>query len=167
MCFIFFKSQVNLFNKKDNILRLTNYVVTILVALILVSCDTMEEKKETSEQTPGNSPGNMDNPHNFSGNETGDADAERLMKEAMSSYESYKGNTSEETKEVAIKKNMEAAMYLMYDAQLPPKDKYKPALKHFRIVLKLDPNHEEAKVNMDKIVEIYEQMGKPVPETEI
>ena len=148
-------------------IRLTNYVITLLLTFVLVSCDTMEEKKETSDQTPGNSPGNMDNPHNFSGEETGDADAERLMKEAMTSYDSYKENTSDETKEIAIKKNMEAAMYLMYDAQLPPRDKYKPALKHFRIVLKLDPDNSEAKVNMDKIVEIYEQMGKPVPETEI
>ena len=68
---------------------------------------------------------------------------------------------------ILVLPNMEAAMYLMYDAQLPPKDKYKPALKHFRIVLKLDPGNEEAKVNKDKIEEIYEQMGKPVPETEI
>lgn len=148
-------------------IRFANYVITVLIALVLVSCDTMEEKKETSDQTPGNTPGNLDNPHNFSGSETGDVDAERLMKEAMASFESYNENTSEETKEVAIKKNMEAAMYLMYDAQLPPKDKYKPALKHFRIVLKLDPGNEEAKVNKDKIEEIYEQMGKPVPETEI
>ena len=148
-------------------IRLTNYVIALLLSFVLVSCDTMEEKKETSGQTPGNTPGNMDNPHNFSGDETGDADAERLMKEAIANYDSYKENNSEETKEIAIKKNMEAAMYLMYDAQLPPKDKYKPALKHFRIVLKLDPGNEEAKVNKEKIEEIYEQMGKPVPETEI
>lgn len=145
--------------------------------ITLTSCDQMEDREtvekelqdKMNSQTQENHDGHDHNApgHTHDGETVGDSEADRLMKEADVSYTSYKETKSDNAKSDVIKKSMDAGMYLMYDAQLPPKDKYKPALKYFRIVLSLDPGHEEAKVNKDKIEEIYEQMGKPIPETEI
>lgn len=41
---------------------------------------------------------------------------------------------------------------------------YKFALRDFRRALRYDPNNEEARAKQDQIVEIYQQMGRPVPE---
>ena len=145
------------------------YLIVLMIvftASIFTSCDQMKEKQDMPETTSGsNKLDENKDPHEMQSE--GDADADRLMKEADSEYNTYKETPNDNTKAAAVKKSMEAAMYLMYDAQLSPRDKYKPALKYFRIVLKLDPGNEEAKVNKDKIEEIYEQMGKPIPETEI
>lgn len=146
------------------------YIIALMlvftVSTMLTSCDQMKEK-QGDQLTPETSSDKLEekNPHEM--NSEGDAQADRLMKEADTDYNAYKETPNDNTKAAAVKKSMEAAMYLMYDAQLPPRDKYKPALKYFRIVLKLDPDNAEAKVNKEKIEEIYESMGKPIPETEI
>jgi hypothetical protein len=36
-------------------------------------------------------------------------------------------------------------------------------LGDFRRVLKYEPDNEEARAKMDQIIEIYHQLGKPVP----
>lgn len=46
---------------------------------------------------------------------------------------------------------------------LPPKVKYRAALRLYREVLKVDPTNHEAKNNSDMIVSIYKQMRRPVP----
>jgi tetratricopeptide (TPR) repeat protein len=54
--------------------------------------------------------------------------------------------------------------YFMYNEQLPPRQKYRPALKQYRAVLKYEPGHKDA-ANKIKVIEtIYKQMGMPVPE---
>lgn len=134
----------------------------------------MEEKKPTV--TPGNQTPNQtqngqqdgtQNPHgNFDSKTTGTGDqqAENLKKQAEDSYAAYKSEQSDYNKQDAINKNMAAGMYYTYDADLPPKDKYKPALRFFRVVLELEPENKDAKVNKEKIEEIYTMMGKPVPQ---
>lgn len=52
--------------------------------------------------------------------------------------------------------------FLMNDT-LSPKVKYPNALKHYREVLKLDPNNQDAKDNAQQIVDIYKMMGREVP----
>jgi hypothetical protein len=150
------------------------YIIALMLvftaSMLFVSCDQMQEKqneKQGDQMTPETSSDKLEekSPHEM--NSEGDAQADRLMKEADTEYTAYKETPNDDTKSATVKKSMDAAMYLMYDAQLPPRDKYKPALKYFRIVLKLDPGNEEAKVNKEKIEEIYESMGKPIPETEI
>lgn len=150
------------------------YIIALMLvftaSVMLTSCDKMQEtnnENQDSNVTPETSSDKLEekNPHEM--NSEGDAQADRLMKEADVEYTAYKETPNDDTKSAAVKKSMDAAMYLMYDAQLPPRDKYKPALKYFRIVLKLDPANEEAKINKEKIEEIYESMGKPIPETEI
>jgi hypothetical protein len=41
---------------------------------------------------------------------------------------------------------------------------YKFALRDFRRTLRYDPNNAEARDKQDQIVQIYQQMGRPVPE---
>lgn len=54
--------------------------------------------------------------------------------------------------------------YYMYNEQLPPRQKYRPALKQYRTVLKYDPNNKDAATKIKVIETIYKQMGMPVPE---
>jgi hypothetical protein len=51
----------------------------------------------------------------------------------------------------------------MFEANLPSKKKYRPALARYRRVLELDPSNKEAKENKEQIEEIYESMGMPIP----
>ena len=41
---------------------------------------------------------------------------------------------------------------------------YKFALRDFRIALRYDPQNEEARAKQDQIVQIYQSLGRPVPE---
>lgn len=75
----------------------------------------------------------------------------------------YKKTKSEADKNECILKQMTAANYLMFEADLNPKDKYKPALFRYRRVLEIDPNNQEASVNKSQIEDIYQSMGKPIP----
>jgi hypothetical protein len=52
----------------------------------------------------------------------------------------------------------------MFDANLSPKKKYRPALQRYRKVLELDPSNKEAKENKQQIEDIYKSMGMPVPD---
>ncbi len=47
---------------------------------------------------------------------------------------------------------------------LGPKDKYPAALRYYREALALNPTHEDALKNAKMIEEIYQSMGRPIPE---
>jgi hypothetical protein len=138
-------------------------IFTLLVAF--AGCSKMEEKKPMVTPGTQNQEGTQ-NPHGFDSKKDSAADnqAEVLKKQAEDSYAAYKNEKSDYNKMDAINKNLAAGMYYTYDADLPPKDKYKPALKFFRVVLELEPDNKDAKVNKEKIEEIYTMMGKPVPQ---
>ena len=159
-------------------MRIMRVLLVFAVVLLFAGCDKMEDPKDVNKELSrqneehGDKHGSSDN--GSKGDDSyahpdasGDKNTEGLMKDADETYGKYKEDDSDGNKEAALKKNYEAAMYFMYDANLPPKDKYRPALKLFRRVLAMDPNYEEAKINKDKIEEIYEMMGKPIPETEL
>jgi tetratricopeptide (TPR) repeat protein len=63
---------------------------------------------------------------------------------------------------------LEAAVKFGHESMMSPsldtKVKYKQALKVYREVLALDPENKVAKQESDLIVQIYESMGRPVPE---
>ncbi|MBS1550519.1 MAG: hypothetical protein JST15_00440 [Bacteroidetes bacterium] len=111
-------------------------------------------------------------PHGFSSenktqtnNEaTGNKTADIIIKEADEADAKYRSSKSAADKEVCIEKHILAANYLMFEADLPPKDKYKPALIRYRRVLELDPSNMEAAQNKKQIEDIYESMGKPIPQ---
>ncbi|MFZ1323173.1 MAG: hypothetical protein WAT71_16570 [Ignavibacteria bacterium] len=92
-----------------------------------------------------------------------DEGANKLIQEADAADAAYKKTKSENDKETCVKMQLKAANYLMFDADLPPKDKYKPALQRYRRVLELDPGNQEAMANKQQIEEIYQSMGKPIP----
>ena len=129
----------------------------LFTTLILTGCDKMEEPKPLSETNTGD-------PHSHVNEE--DRSPE-LEKAANQSYETFTNDKSETNKDAAIKANLEAGIYFMYDAPLPPREKYRPALKFFRRVLDMEPNNEDAKINKEKIEEIYEMMGMEIPKTEL
>lgn len=87
-----------------------------------------------------------------------------LTKEADEADAKFKKTGAAGDKSACIEKQMAAANYLMFEADLPPKDKYKPALQRYRRVLELDPKNDEAITNKKQIEDIYISMGKPIPE---
>jgi tetratricopeptide (TPR) repeat protein len=77
-----------------------------------------------------------------------------------------KAETAEKSgdKDAQIKSYMEFANYMMFTANVPPRAKYRPALKMYRKVLALDPKNDEAIKNKAQIEEIYKMMGRDVPQ---
>jgi lipoprotein NlpI len=154
-------------------------LILFFAAIVLSGCSKMEEKKQN--QTDNKSPmNNMQNPHtkgdvqedtkNKSGDMTDmapetstDEKAEKLVKEADDMENSYKKNNTEQNKKELIEKHMAAGNYLMFEAKLSPKKKYGPALKQFKRVLELDPSNQDAMNNKAQIEDIYNSMGRPIP----
>lgn len=152
-----------------------------LFAALIAGCSKMEEKKPGSENTKTNTQnqqGNMQDPHSqmppnhpdvnqgnnktdMAGDDAKDPKADELSKGAYDFENNYKKDNS--VKNQLIEKHMAAGNYLMFEANLSPKKKYKPALMHYRRVLELDPNNAEAQRNKAQIEEIYESMGRPIP----
>jgi len=52
----------------------------------------------------------------------------------------------------------------MNDPDLPPRIKYRTALKYLRRALTLNPTHAKAQADRQAIEEIYQSMGMPIPE---
>ena len=153
--------------------------MTLFVAL-LAGCSKMEDKKSNTENKtmPPVKPGS-ENPHqtmppsdqgdmtksdktDMATDEAQDKKADELSKGAYDFENNYKKDNN--LKKELIAKHMTAGNYLMFEANLSPKKKYKPALKHYRRVLELDPSNVEAQRNKTQIEEIYTSMGRPIPQ---
>lgn len=67
-------------------------------------------------------------------------------------------------KQSLISAHMKYGNFYMFNDSLAPREKYPQALKQYRAVLKLDESHKDANENAKQIIEIYEMMGRPVPE---
>lgn len=52
----------------------------------------------------------------------------------------------------------------MYNENLPPRQKYAPALRQYRAVLAVDPGNKDAAGKVKLIENIYKQMGRPIPQ---
>lgn len=94
----------------------------------------------------------------------GDEKADQVQKTADDADAKYMKSKSDADKNDAVLKQLTAANYLMFEANLSPKKKYKPALKRYRRVLELDPSNKEAADNKKQIEDIYQSMGMPIPE---
>ncbi|MBY0502810.1 MAG: hypothetical protein K2X03_02805 [Bryobacteraceae bacterium] len=53
---------------------------------------------------------------------------------------------------------------IMFNEQLPPRQKYAPALRSFRKALEYDKTNAKAKANIKTIEDIYTSMGRPIPQ---
>ena len=153
--------------------------ILISSAFVFYSCtkEVPKEMQNTNKQDPTSSQ-NMPNDSihrnlqkTDQGNPSGDVSqknedpkADGLTKEADDADAKYMKTKSDSDRKTAIEKQMAAANYLMFDADLTPKKKYRPALKRYRRVLELDPKNMEAAANKKQIEDIYQQMGMPIPE---
>lgn len=52
----------------------------------------------------------------------------------------------------------------MYNENLPPRQKYAPALRQYRAVVAVDPANKDAQGKITLIENIYKQMGRPIPQ---
>jgi tetratricopeptide (TPR) repeat protein len=83
-------------------------------------------------------------------------------------YEVAKKNLAAKPKDPKVKQAFVVAgdrfaMATMTAPSLPPRAKYSGALRLYREVLKVDPKNKEAANNSKMIIDIYKQMGRPVP----
>lgn len=154
-------------------------LILFFTVILLAGCSKMEEKKQNQPETKQpmekmQNPHTQENKQDGSQNLTGemidtapesavDEKADKLVKEAKDFENTYKSKNSEDNKKLLLEKHMAAGNYLMYQAELNPKKKYGPALKHFKRVLELDPKNQEAMNNRLQIEDIYNSMGRPIP----
>ena len=106
-----------------------------------------------------------DNTSKNQSNSSGEKDekAETLVRDADEAVTKFASDKSEGSKKNVVSTCLAAGNYLMFEADLPPREKYKPALTRYRRVIELDPKNEEAIANKTQIEEIYKSMGKPIP----
>jgi len=145
------------------------YILIAFIAITFISCSKMEEKKTGQENKTGpkNDPSAVQQDKTQSENNSPgkkDEKADNLMKSADETLVKYSADKSEGNKQEVVSSCLAAANYLMFEANLPAREKYRPALKYYRKVLELDPKNEEAIKNKKQIEDIYEQMGMPIPQ---
>ena len=149
-------------------------IIPILFSGLILSSCTKEVPKELLEKEKNTAPKTQmpdDSIHrNLTKQNTGDttkssgdSKADQLMKDADEADAQYVKTKADSDKKTCIEKQMAAANYLMFDANLSPKKKYRPALQRYRRVLELDPQNNEAAENKKQIEDIYQSMGMPVP----
>jgi hypothetical protein len=160
-----------------------NWVLTLLMGILLTvffwACTKEVPKEMLNTNKQVNPPGNQQMPNDsihkniksqgndqtdMSTKEGGDTKAEQLTKDADDADAKYVKTKSDADKKATVEKQMTAANYLMFEADLTPKKKYRPALKRYNRVLELDPSNKEAAANKKQIEDIYQQMGMPIPE---
>lgn len=139
-----------------------NWLLIFTLSVVAAGCNTPPVQTENKPTPAPAESGNAAAPE-----ATGEAPARSMAKDkelyetAKADYEADKA--SEEKKKQYIQATMNYGEAAQYTDTLPPKEKYPLALDLFREVLKVDPKNEEAKKYMDTIVDIYKQMGRPVP----
>ena len=69
-----------------------------------------------------------------------------------------------ELKAEVAEANYEVGYVMMTNPDLPPRVKYRGALKLFRRTLELKPDHQQATASKNEIERIYTSMGRPIPE---
>lgn len=158
--------------------KIIKFSILILAPVIFSSCTKEVPKELLNNQKPlQNQQQNQqqmpdDSIHrNLSQNQStdtkgdtkGDTKADEMMNAADNAEAQYMKSKSESDKKAYIEKQMGAANYLMFEANLSPKKKYKPALQRYNKVLELDPKNSEAMENKKQIEDIYQSMGMPVP----
>lgn len=92
-----------------------------------------------------------------------DANANTLFSPVEKLEASYAKSQDKKTKASLVEAYMKFGKYLMFDAPVSPRLKYRPALRAFNRVLALDKSNEEAATNKKQIEDIYTQMGQPIP----
>lgn len=145
-------------------------IIIFLIPVVLFGCSKLQDKKTTEDskvpvqQTPSvpKTEKNLQSENKSSGQT--DEKAIELAKSADEAITKYAADKSEAAKNNVITKCLAAANYIEFEANLPAREKYRPALKYYRKVLELDPDNADAEKNKKEIEDIYKQMGMPVPQ---
>lgn len=137
-----------------------------ITVFIFAGCSKMQDKAQDKKNETSNSPHPTgDKPNMDAQTESGkDNKVDAFKKDAEDADAKYDKDKSDANKKNAVDKNLAAGNYMMFEANVPPKEKYRPALKYYRKVLALDPKNTEAENNKGRIEEIYTQMGMPIPQ---
>ena len=137
-----------------------------VTAFIFAGCSKMQDKTEEKKTTtPPPTTQKPTNPTMDAQTQSGkDEKVDVYKKDADDAEAKYEKDKSDANKKEAVAKILAAGNYMMFEANVPPKEKYRPALKYYRKVLALDPDNKEAEANKTRIEEIYTQMGMPIPQ---
>ena len=77
----------------------------------------------------------------------------------------HKGNPKDaEVSKALAEAHLKYGDSFMYNENLPPRQKYAPALRQYREVVAVDPANKDAKAKITLIENIYRQMGRPIPQ---
>lgn len=88
----------------------------------------------------------------------------KLSEEAYNFEVTYKKNSTDRNKEQLIEKHLKAGQsYLPTDKLKMNSKNFRTALKHFKRVLELDPNNQEALEGKIIIEDMYKVIGKEPP----
>lgn len=126
-----------------------------ILLLTALGCTTAPE----ASQEPASAPDQIQPVDEPSGN------LEDLKAEYETAKEDYESEATEGSTAAFIEAGNAYANFLTHEADLPAREKYRPALVVYREVLEADPGNENATQNKDLIESIYESMGRPVPES--
>ncbi len=157
--------------------KIINISIIILSTVIFTSCTKEVPKELLNNQKPlQNQQQNQQNQQQMpddsihrnlskdqSSDTKGDTKADEMMKVADDAEAQFMKSKSESDKKSYIEKQLGAANYLMFEANLSPKKKYKPALQRYNKILEIDPKNSEAMENKKQIEDIYQSMGMPIP----
>jgi tetratricopeptide (TPR) repeat protein len=162
-----------LFNRVRILIRnnMKKIIFTSLIALFAISCSNsaptqiqtekpISSNKEATTTVAAHTTENQPPANSSSGGSpnTKAVDVTKLTENIETLEKIVKKNSKD------VKTNMElATVYFQRAFALTDAAQYSAALGDFRKGLKLNPNDKEAKGMHDKIVEIYESMGRPAP----
>jgi len=154
--------------------KIINISILILAPVLFSSCTKevpkellnnqkpLQNQQQNQQQMPDDSI-HRNLSQDQSGDTKGDPKADEMMKTADDAEAQFIKSKSENDKKAYIEKQLGAANYLMFEANLSPKKKYKPALQRYNKVLEIDPKNSEAMENKKQIEDIYQSMGMPIP----
>lgn len=138
----------------------------LIVAAFLTGCESSDT---TVENTPPAPAGAGTGPYMAAEADPKDvADEATELKRLIAQEEAAKLAFEKNPKDEILKKDLvdtSVALGLLYTnaVSVDRKEKYKLALNHLNLALKLDPANADAKSMRDTIVNIYKSMGRPVP----
>ncbi|MGQ9806059.1 MAG: hypothetical protein ACUVRP_08280 [Chlorobiales bacterium] len=123
-----------------------NHILFSLFLVFVLSACTAQEKKSALPPIDETTKNALEQ----------DAKAKKLYKEIEQA-------SSSGDKVSLIAAYLNFGNYMMFESSVPPRQKYRPALKAYNAVLALQPDNPEAAKNKKTIEDIYTQMGLPIP----
>lgn len=95
--------------------------------------------------------------------------SEKKLQQLEKTYTAAKASFAKKPKDKKVREQFVTAGVKfghesMVSPDLPPRLKYRQALRVYREVLKVDPKNEVAKKESDLIISIYKSMGRPIPD---